>query len=786
MKFTLKRLALAIVSTGLLTIYGCGGGGDDAAVTTTDVPVTVVDGPIQNATVCLDKNGNGICDSAEPVGKTDATGKVTLKVDAADVGKYAILAVVGTDARDADTGAVPVAFTLKAPADRPSVVSPLTTLVQTVVESSGQSSASAEALVRSQTGINVSLFEDFTKGTSADSQAAGTVARMVVVITQQQTTALGASIGTSAIDGSKITKEHLDKAIQQRLLERMPDLLAALTDPAVLAATTPAAREVALLAQAKVLVTSSGLTTTSIATVVAINNQISAPPVAVAAPVAGFNLVSLNFTNASNFFTRVMTSSLIQSTPDAAGNTRYVDRRARSVNGNLAKWNTGADPARQADLHWTGSAWVNCALNGENTSSVRDAQGNSTYNYCDKAESGKSNRASFDVAGKTMAAVYTQARDAGFTNLTIADTTVLGSATFPTGSSLFYQSATPLTQAIAYYPGSSLPVGVSNVVFQYSAAVAAGGVASTTAGAACNSTEFRNTSGANSTTLEGLIGAMTGTPCVFAQGSFKFPTTTSPVTTSPDTSDESWGNSTVGIGIIGTAPVGTGTTAPGYYSGNIKLRIAFKGTGTNPVTYYACKERFNNGGTRNCTVIGSGSYAVAIMGDARVLTLNNVPVQASTLNYTRVFVERGGLVYAGYQNKPNVVNSARLNGIAANALLTQLGLTAEDPSVPLALTAGSYQGVWEVRNPANPASAGTAVFINGNGNVTCQDHFDATFFSCSLTIDNPATGAFHGTDNATANSTFTGNFNFLAGTAIGTDYDPTNTPPQGNFVGQRR
>ena len=684
-----------------------------------------------------------------------------------------------------------MAFTLKAPADRPAVVSPLTTLVQTVVESSGQSSASAEALVRSQTGINVSLFEDFTKGASADSKAAGTVARMVVVTTQQQATALGASIGTSAIDGSKITKEQLDKAIQQRLLERMPDLLTALTDPAVLAATTPAAKEAALLAQANVLVTGSGLTTTSIATVVAINNQVSAPPVAVVAPTAGSSLVSLNFTDASNFFTRVLTSSLAQSTPDAAGNTRYVDRRARSRTGNLAKWGSGAEPARQADLHWSGSAWVNCALNGENTSSVRDAQGNNSYNYCDNAETGKSNRAVFDVSGKSMAAIYTQARDAGFSNLTIADTTVLGSATFPTGSSLFYQSSTPITQAITYYPGSSLPVGVSNVVTQYSAAVSAGGIASTQgAGVGCNSAELR-TNGANSTTLEGMISAMTGTPCVFTQGSFRYPATTSPapaspLTTSPDSSDEAWGNSTVGIGTIGTAPVGTGATVPGYYSGNTKLRIAFKGTGTNPVTYYACKERFNNGFTRNCTEIGSGSYAIATLGDARVLTLNNLPMQAWTLTNTRVFVERGGLVYGGYQNKPNVANSARLNGVAATALLTQLGLPVEDPSVPLALTAGSYQGTWEVRDPAKVGDAGIAVFLNANGSVSCQDHFDAVFFSCSLTITNPATGTFAFTDNTSVNNTANGTFSFLTGTGSGVYHDPTSTPVDGSFVAQRR
>ena len=276
MKISIKRLSLAVAGAGLLTLYGCGGGGGgDSGPVTTDVPVTVVDGAIENAMVCLDKNANGACDSNEPSGKTDATGKVTLKVDPADAGKYTILAEVGPDtkAKDADTGEVLVAYTLKAPADKTAVVSPLTTLVQTVIEGTGLSSAAAESQIKAETGINISLFEDFTKSKSPDSQTAATVARLVVITTQQQTLALVGTIGTTALDGSKINKQHLDKAIQKRLLENLASLKAAVNNPAVLAATTPEAKEVALLTQARTLVASSNLTTESIATVVAVNNQ---------------------------------------------------------------------------------------------------------------------------------------------------------------------------------------------------------------------------------------------------------------------------------------------------------------------------------------------------------------------------------------------------------------------------------------------------------------------------------------------------------------------------------
>lgn len=273
MKIRYRKLgaALAVVAASAATLLsGCGGGG--GAATTDDVAITVVDGAIENALVCLDKNRNGACDGDEPSGKTNAAGQVTLKVDKADTGKFPVLAIAGTDARDADTGLVPVAFSLTAPADKTAIVSPLTTLVQTVIEGSGLSSAAAEVQVKAQAGVTWSLFEDFTKGSSSDQLAAGALARLIVVTTQQQTTALVSTIGTDAVDGSKITREKLDNVIRKRLMERVPALAAAV--PAVLAAATPVAREAAVAAQATTLVTTNELPPDAIATVVAINNQV--------------------------------------------------------------------------------------------------------------------------------------------------------------------------------------------------------------------------------------------------------------------------------------------------------------------------------------------------------------------------------------------------------------------------------------------------------------------------------------------------------------------------------
>ncbi len=768
MKFDIQRISLAIASAGLLTLYGCGGGSSSTATapppssvaTTADVGITVIDGPIKNATVCLDKNNNGACDTGEPTGKTDVAGKVTLKVDLADVGKYAVLAVVGTDAVDSDTGAVPVPFTLKAPADKTGVVSPLTTLVQSIIESTGVSSAVAASQVQAQTGINVSLFEDFTKSTSTDNQAAGTIARMLVVTTQQQSSLLGSSVGGSAIDGALITKADLDKIIQNKLLEILPALLTALADPAVLAATTTAAKEAALLAQANTLVSTTGLTTASVATLVAINNQTAATTTAAAdVPAAGASLRLLNFTNASTWSSRINVATLAQATPDSAGLTRSVQRRYSTNNGFTAAWTTiGGNPARQSDLHFNGTAWVGCALNSEDLSTVRDAKGNAAFNTCDNYETGTSNRASFDISGKTMLEVYNQINAAGYTNVTISNSSsVLGSTTFPANSRLFYQAATVASTAVAYYAGTG------NTVSQYSAAVYTG------SSVGCNSTEFSFGSvGTTTTSLEGMVTANPGTPCDFGTRTFTY----NGLPYTSDGADKAWGNSTLEIGKIGNAFTtfsSTGATAPGFYSGNTRIRVAFNGTGINPVTYYSCKERFFNPSPRNCTVMGTGSYTIATKGDARIMTLSNPPLAANVLGYQRVFVERNGKVYFGYQNNQGVFNSARLNLPATNALFTKLGLPSVSVDTPLTLTQTSYAGEWRLPEPGNPA-AYSSIFIGNNGSTTVS--FTDTVNSAnneasraiSLTFNNLATGSFTGADTSNGSS-IAGTFNFMTGAA---------------------
>ena len=291
----LNRLWVAMAGTMVLAVTACGGGsssgssdggssnnnsapapapGASAPVKTTKVTTRVVDGAISNALVCVDKNGNGKCDTDEAQGRTDLSGNVTLDVPDADVGKYPLVALVGTDAVDADHGPVTVAYAMSTPADNTAVVTPLTTLVQQTIASSGASSAEAAKSVQNATGITSSPLQDFSKvaAPTDGSINPATVARLVVLTTQAQTSALTSTIGTQACDGQTITRGDVDKAVQQKVLDLLPSVVSSATDSSVTSAITPQDKDAALALAAKQLVTTSGISASSVPVVVAANN----------------------------------------------------------------------------------------------------------------------------------------------------------------------------------------------------------------------------------------------------------------------------------------------------------------------------------------------------------------------------------------------------------------------------------------------------------------------------------------------------------------------------------
>lgn len=157
-------------------VSGCLGGGSTASNggSATTLAGIVADGYLSGAKVCLDTNGNGVCDAGEPSATTGAGGAYSISVPAGTASNVPVVAEVPASAVDADFPASTVgqAFTLAAPAGA-SFVSPLSTLVNEKI-AAGATSASAVAAVAQALGIpaasGVSALDNYValKGGAAD------------------------------------------------------------------------------------------------------------------------------------------------------------------------------------------------------------------------------------------------------------------------------------------------------------------------------------------------------------------------------------------------------------------------------------------------------------------------------------------------------------------------------------------------------------------------------------------------------------------------------------------
>lgn len=629
---------------------------------------TVADGPLAGAVVCYDLNDNSNCDAGEPTsGPTDANGRYRIEIDPSFAGKHRVVAIVPAGAIDKDTGvAVGTAFTLVAPAtavagSQTIFVSPLTSLVQTQIDTTGQTTEQASSLIRTQAGLAVSPLADFTAGADAAQQKAATVARLALLTMNQQTNALSGVLGQTDLSGTTVTEQQLQQVVMRALLGALPALAASASDAAVREAATPANREAALAKAAQTLVTSQlGLTAETARLAAGIAklplDTTNETPKATAA------LAAFSYRNAEDWYYRALLATTADNTPDANGRLHYYDQRVQRLAGQTTTWAYASTPARAGDLHWSGTAWVACAFGTRSEQTPIDSSGRGAYAYCGSGESGFRSRSTVDIAGRSLRDVIGTIRQApgGFSGVNYADwgptdLNLLGNATMPAGATLSYQTNTLLASSATYDPTA----GSVNV---FSEAVSAGGDARTDASLACNLTA----NSAPAASLEELIARSPGRPCIFNPSAASGP------------KNEWWSNSTASLGTIdnaATPPEGTGSE----YTRTATLRVAFV-AGSAAVNFYACLQRASSGSSRNCNLIGTGTYRIETVGDARTIEFENFPELTQRLTYRRVFVERGGKVYFGFRTPVGrVTSSVRLNLPATNALFTQLGLPELNP-----------------------------------------------------------------------------------------------------------
>jgi len=203
MKLHTHPFALSLIAAAALALTACGGGGggtatapaNTTAAAFTPVTTTVMDGLISNAQVCVDSNNDGICQTTETQGRTNAAGQVTLDVPTANLATVTLVAQIGLDATDADTGAVKTAYTMQTPAGKHGVISPLTTLVRAKIDADKAAGINttieaSETYIKSQMGLattTVSVFDNYVakRGSSEDHKKAGVFAATYVLSVQK-------------------------------------------------------------------------------------------------------------------------------------------------------------------------------------------------------------------------------------------------------------------------------------------------------------------------------------------------------------------------------------------------------------------------------------------------------------------------------------------------------------------------------------------------------------------------------------------------------------------------
>lgn len=650
--------------------------------------VKVMDGAIRNAVVFLDKNNNGLLDTDEPSARTDAEGNATLQIAPADRGTAPVVALIGTDAVDAQSGPVTTAYVLKAPADKAQLVTPFTTLINQIVENTGATTEQAETNLRLQLGLSKNLLEDY----SADNANSAMASTFVKVAQKISTTATGQVLTPDGFEG--LTAADISKETQNLLIERLPTFgfhfstQFARTSCADGLASDACKDFITFIAD---LFTGSPsenrLQGSNMSMAVGTTRAIAAVPPASRpeTPEAGGTLEFLTLTNNTNWYRRILLSTTEEATP-INGKTRFRDFRNRSTNGTLTSWSSGGSPDQQDDLHWNGSAWVTCPIGVEatGTSTARDARQVSSSDYCDGASLGVSKRTPVDISGHPMAATlmyiqaypystngaYGQRYSNWGPNLSASEWITLAPFTFPAGSTLYYQGALDLSNAPTYSASNASKVTVS------SAEVAAGGDSRTNPAVPCS---VSTTPFAAASSLDEIIARNPGTAC------FNGPANLAGTALSSGARNDGWQATSLSLGSVGGAPLGDAATVTDYYTTNRPIRVSFTGGNSSKVTFYECQQRAINGSARNCDVVGSGNYTITQMGDARVMSFGAIPGLAAYLGSERVLIERGGAVFIGNKAKPVARKQIRMNLKAANAIfeafttLGYVGLTQITP-----------------------------------------------------------------------------------------------------------
>lgn len=216
-----KRSLAALLGGGVLFGLGaCGGGDATTSPSTLTLSGKVIDGYIENATVCLDLNNNFQCDTSnplEPSAITKPDGSYSIKYSGSIAGVQ-VLAVVGTNAWDKDLGAITKPYVMLAPAERSNAITPMSTLVSSEMIASKATADDAAAAIKTKYNLTAEpLNYDFIENkdqttTDVAQKVAASIAAVNKVLSENST------IQNSGITSSEVMKAAIQQVKDDVLL----------------------------------------------------------------------------------------------------------------------------------------------------------------------------------------------------------------------------------------------------------------------------------------------------------------------------------------------------------------------------------------------------------------------------------------------------------------------------------------------------------------------------------------------------------------------------------------
>ena len=233
-------MRILLVSTMVTGLIACGGGGGlSVANGVSTMSGVVIDGLIEKAKVCLDINGNLVCDANEPFAMSDADGKYSISYSGSVDGLH-VIAEVTAESKDKDDGGKTIAeakkepFNLASPASRPEVVTPLTTLVthamvaDTTIKSDAEGLKKAEDIVKANTGLSTTLLgNNFVQNNDKETQNLAKVISVALGdVAKEVKTTLDSKKSTDTELAKTLITENGQKTIQAQVVKAVSSQIA--------------------------------------------------------------------------------------------------------------------------------------------------------------------------------------------------------------------------------------------------------------------------------------------------------------------------------------------------------------------------------------------------------------------------------------------------------------------------------------------------------------------------------------------------------------------------------